>query len=275
MTRESVARAWMGLWYLGYVSLKVLLGILIGVERRSWILHITRLHYIKAYYGVKFGGIYGWEPYINKIIKKILKKGLTFIDIGAYKGHYTFQAYKTLRKKANSKIIAIEPFPNNYRSLESKFRNNPNVRLLNKAIWIKDEIEVDFYIGNMYRDGTSATGRISQSEPYTDNFSLDKTKSIRVKTIRLDTLIKSFNLERVDLVKMDVQGAEYEILTDPTLDLFNVCNMIVEVHYKYGSQKSREIISALAGYGFKIVPLYPEPTLKSHHLLACRYMVPQ
>jgi len=25
---------------------------------------------------------------------------------------------------------------------------------LNKAIWIKDEIEVDFYIGNMYRDGT-------------------------------------------------------------------------------------------------------------------------
>jgi hypothetical protein len=134
MTRESVARAWMGLWYLGYVSLKVLLGILIGVERRSWILHITRLHYIKAYYGVKFGGIYGWEPYINKIVKKILKKGLTFIDIGAYIGHYTFQAYKTLRKKANSRIIAIEPFPNNYRSLESKFRNNPNVRLLNKAI---------------------------------------------------------------------------------------------------------------------------------------------
>jgi len=53
-----------------------------------------------------------------------------------------------LRKKANFKIIMIEPFPNNYRVHESKFGNNPNVQLLNKAIWIKDEIEVDFYIGN-------------------------------------------------------------------------------------------------------------------------------
>ena len=274
MTREIVARAWMGLWYLGYVSLKVILRILIGVERSSWILYITRVHYIKAYYGVKFGGIYGWEPHINKIVKKILKKGLTFIDIGAYKGHYTFQAYKILRKKANSKIIAIEPFPNNYRILESKFGHNPTVQLLNKAIWIKDEIEVDFYIGDIYRDGTSATGRIAWSEPHTDNFSLDKTKSVRVKTIRLDTLIKSFNLERVDLVKMDIQGAEYEILTDPTLDLSNVCNMIIEVHYKYGSRKSREIISALARHGFRIIPLYPEPTLMSYHLLASRLMDP-
>lgn len=270
MTREIVARARMGLWYLAYVSLKVLLRIFIGVERRSWILYVTRLHYIKAYYGVKFGGIYGWEPHINKMVKKILKKGSTFIDIGAYKGHYTYQAYKTLRKKANSKIIAIEPLPNNYRILESKFGNKPIIRLLNRAVWIKDETEVDFYIGNMYPDGTSATGRITQSEPHTDNFSLDKTKSIRVKTIRLDTLIKSFNLERVDLVKMDVQGAEYEILTDPTLDLSNVCNMIIEVHYKFESQKSHEIISALARRGFTVIPLYPEPTLMSYHLLVCR-----
>jgi hypothetical protein len=53
-----------------------------------------------------------------------------------------------LRKEANFKIITIEPFPNNYRVHESKFGNNLNVQLLNKAIWIKDEIEVDFYIGN-------------------------------------------------------------------------------------------------------------------------------
>jgi hypothetical protein len=65
----------MGRWYLGYVFLKVLLQILIGVERSSWILYTTRLHYIKAYCGVKFGGIYGWEPHVNKIVKKILKGG--------------------------------------------------------------------------------------------------------------------------------------------------------------------------------------------------------
>jgi hypothetical protein len=66
---------------------------------------------------------------------------------------------------------------------------------------------------------------------------------------------KIFNFERVDLVKINIQGAEYEILTDPTLDLSNVYNMFIEVHYKYESQKSREIISALAKHGFRIIPL--------------------
>jgi FkbM family methyltransferase len=175
----------MGLWYLGYYFLKVLLKILIGVKRSSWILYTTKLHYIKAYYGVKFGGIYGWEPHVNKVVKKILKKGVTFIDVGAYKGHYISQAYKMLRKKANFKIIAIEPFPNNHRVLESKFGDNPNVQLLNRAIWIMDEIEVDFYIGNMYRDGTSATGRITWSEPHTDNFSLKKPNAFELKLFDL------------------------------------------------------------------------------------------
>jgi predicted CoA-binding protein len=69
---------------------------------------------------------------------------------------------------------------------------------------------------------------------------------------------------------MDIQGAEYEILTDSTLDLSNVYNILIEVHYKYGSQKSCEIISALAKQGFRVIPLYPEPTLMSYHLLASR-----
>jgi predicted CoA-binding protein len=73
---------------------------------------------------------------------------------------------------------------------------------------------------------------------------------------------------------MDIEGAEYHVLTDPTLDLSKVENLIVEVHYDYRSRESREIIDALTRKGFKIVPLYPNYTPKRYHLLACRGKVP-
>ena len=79
---------------------------------------------------------------------------------------------------------------------------------------------------------------------------------------------------RVDLIKMDIEGAEYPVLTDPSLDLSRVENMVVEVHYRYGSRESQEIIRALAKHGFKIVSLYPDTTSRYYHLLACRGEVP-
>ena len=95
-----------------------------------------------------------------------------------------------------------------------------------------------------------------------------------MRSVRLDTLIRQSGLNKVDLVKMDVEGAEYQVLTDPSLDLSKVENMVVEVHYRYGSRESWEIMRALARHGFKIVPLYPDPNSNRFHLLACKGEVP-
>jgi predicted CoA-binding protein len=73
---------------------------------------------------------------------------------------------------------------------------------------------------------------------------------------------------------MDIEGAEYPVLIDPNLDLSKVENMVVEVHYRYGSRESREIMQGLAQHGFKIVPLYPDQKSNNCYLLACRGEVP-
>jgi len=116
-------------------------------------------------------------------------------------------------------------------------------------------------------------GRVSLSKRGAEIFD-PSVKTLHVKTVRLDTLIKKFKLEHVDLVKMDIEGAEYEILTDPTLDLSNIYNILVEVHYKYESKEFRDIIQSLAKHGFKIVPLYISKESDGHHLLACRGEIP-
>jgi FkbM family methyltransferase len=184
-----------------------------------------------------------------------------------------------LRRKKDSIIIAVEPYPPNYCILKSKIdriAKSKDIILVNEAIFTKEDIEVEFYRGglcNWFGLGESPSGSVLPTKQYRrGDYSSDGV--LRVRTVRLDSLISRFGLKRVDLVKMDIEGAEFHILADPTLDLSKVENLIVEVHYDYRSRESREIINALARNGFKVVPLYPNRTPKNYHLLACRGKVP-
>lgn len=56
--REAAVKAWVGIWYVAYVVLRVLLRILIGKHRRNWILSVLELHYVKAY-SIKYGLLCG------------------------------------------------------------------------------------------------------------------------------------------------------------------------------------------------------------------------
>ena len=278
--QESAARALAGLLYIGYAMLRVVLRLLLGRERRFYIMNELGLHYSRVHsiiiqkisneYATLYSGVY--EPHFQRIIQKTLKRGSTFIDVGAYKGLYTFYAYKLLRKKRDFKIIAVEPFPNNYRKLGNKI-NSQKIYLVKEAIWTRDDEVVKFYVENISSDGSSLFGRVSLTKRHFIEGSHDSETSL-VRTVRLDTLIKRFRLEGVDLIKMDIEGDEYEVLTDPTLDLSNVYNIIVEVHYKYNSPEFHEIVKALYRHGFKVAPLYLNPISNRHHLLAFRDKIP-
>jgi len=274
ITGKGAVKAWVGLLFLGYVVLRVLLRLLIGKRRREWVQDVLGIHYTRGY-SVKYGSLLPWyEADVRRIIKNVLSKphSQTFIDIGAYVGWHTVTAYRILRKRKVFKIVAVEPDPNNYRELERNIRGIWGIQLVNEAVFVSDGEEIDFHRGKT-SGRFAATGTVFQGEGYEIGVHLTGER-IRVKTVRLDTLIKRFGLERVDLIKMDIEGAEYPVLTDPSLDLSRVENIVVEVHYRYASRESQEIIRALAKHGFKIVPLYPDQTSRYHRLLACRGEVP-
>jgi FkbM family methyltransferase len=201
------------------------------------------------------------------VIRNVLSKrnSRSYVDLKAFIGLHTICAYRILRRKKDFTIIAVEPNPHNYQMLWKATRNIAGVRLVGKAIFVNDNGEVEFCLGSRASNGLSMSSKIIQSsqEYYLSGRTLSN-EVIKVGSVRLDTLISRLGLEKIDLVKMDIEGAEYPVLTDPTLDLSKVENIIVEVHYRYGSRESWEIMRALARHGFKIVPLYPEPHSNSY-----------
>jgi FkbM family methyltransferase len=268
-----------GPFFAIYILMRIMLRLLLGEIRRNHIIRTLPIHYYTVLARNRYTALLlRHEPHVRRVIKQGLKDGQTFIDVGAFLGFHTLYAYKILRSKKHYKIIAVEPYPPNYNILKRKIDRikAKNIILVDEAIYIKNATEVEFYRGglcNWFGCGESPSGSVLPTKQYKrGDYSSDGV--LRVRTVRLDSLINRFGLKRVDLIKMDIEGAEYHVLTDPTLDLSKVENLIVEVHYNYMSRESHEIIGALTRKGFKIVPLYPNRTPKSYHLLACRDKVP-
>ncbi len=268
--REAAVKAWVAVWYIAYVIIRVLLRLLIGRHRKDYVKDLLDLHYGSAY-SVKYRTLRHYEPAVSRVVRNVLSDSRTFIDVGAFIGHFTLYAYRILRKKGVFTIVAVEPDPANYEVLKDRIKYIRGVTLVDEAVLTEDGEEVEFSAGKRVH-GLSTAGSVSPT--YHAERGLLSGEKIRVKTVRLDTLIKRFGLAKVDLVKMVIEGAEYPILTDPSIDLSRVENMVVEVHYRYRSRESREIMAALARHGFKIVPLYPDQDSNRYHLLACRGEVP-
>ena len=137
------------------------------------------------------------ERYELKIYRDLLKEGMVVIDIGANVGLYTFEASKLVGN--SGKVIAFEPDSYNFEvlSLRLKKSGRKNITLVNKAL-------------------SNISGHtklfIDPFSPGNHSFSSDNLYSgkdyIEVPTVRLDDYLKENAIEKVDVIKIDVQGAE-------------------------------------------------------------------
>lgn len=157
----------------------------------------------------------------------------SFVDVGAYRGDTVEDAVKYFPCLKN--IIALEPDTKNFRKLSEYVENLPqSCALHNVAAWCEDTNGE--FSGSGNRNST-----VSATASY-------EHKAATVAMRKIDSLVNS----RVDFIKYDVEGAEYEALVGsndtikkytPSLlvslyhrscDIFSLTNMIKE---KYGFYK--------------------------------------
>ncbi|CAN5649063.1 hypothetical protein BH10BAC3_BH10BAC3_15000 [soil metagenome] len=164
-----------------------------------------------------------WLSYLKLIpILKKLNKNSIVIDCGANVGDITNQFAGT-----GATVHAFEPDPLAFKILKKRFLNLPKIILHNKGVWDK-ESELSFYTHKDQRaeDIAYTVG----SSIMSNKINIDQDKKQTIQVINLSDFIKK--LGKVNLIKLDVEGAEigilFDILKDETYNLFDM--MYVETH---------------------------------------------
>lgn len=135
-----------------------------------------------------------------------LKKGETLIDLGSYSG---LSAIAFREAVGNSGIVvAVEADPKNFSLLEKnviEYRNESNLKVecLHAAAYFSSGVE------SFISEGTMAS---SLKETSVDAWIRDQVMT-EVRTVTLYDIVRYFKLKNVDVIKADIEGAEFDVFS--------------------------------------------------------------
>lgn len=145
----------------------------------------------------------GAEPHIQALLQKMLKPGATFVDVGANFGALSAAAARLVAP--GGAVICFEPVPANFSRLQTVVGStgaaNLNVILDRRAIGAQVGA-VPIYLN--FWDG------LHTIDPQVNAGS--RRGSLVVQQVTLDQALREHGVERVDLLKIDVEGAELRVL---------------------------------------------------------------
>jgi len=142
-----------------------------------------------------------WEPDVTAFIRRRLSAGDVFIDVGANVGYDTLLASKCVGERG--RVVAIEASQAIHAELVENLRRNDspeNVRHVNRAA-ARERGTIRTYIGPTHNVGLSSTvarrGLVAEAD---------------VESMPLADLLEEDEIARARLVKVDVEGAEADVL---------------------------------------------------------------
>ncbi len=188
------------------------------------------------------------ELFVNKIHFKHfgVNEGDIVIDAGANIGGFTIQAAKKAGSKG--KVIAFEPNKQNMKILKMNCDVNKlnNVIFIEKGLWSKKDT-LEFF--ESHRPGEHS---LIHTDEQHEKFNTSSTK-IEVDTI--DNILNELKLDKVNFLKMDIEGAEYEALKGAENSLLkqNDIKMIIEIHKADWGMTDTKITPMLKEHLFEIL----------------------
>jgi FkbM family methyltransferase len=133
-------------------------------------------------------------------------------------------------KYPNAKVIAIEAQAENFKLLKENVFPYKNIIPIYAALWSKDDISLSIELE--YGKGFDG---------FTVHESNDNTS---VKTITIRKIMRDFNLEHIDILKIDIEGAEKEVFEESKEWVYKIGTILVELHDRKKSGCSRAFYAA-------------------------------
>ena len=177
----------------------------------------------------------GYEKMSLRLSEKLMENGGVFIDVGANFGLYTC----VLSANRNVEAYSIEP---NYMVMPALLKNvalngRSNVTILNVAL--SNEIQfVGFRLQNLSNLGM-ASFEVTNHSPFS------------VLSCPLEFIFKSQQIQTAELVKIDVEGNEFDVLMNFPFDKYHVKNILLEFN-NLSSKSLKELNVFFSLRGFKM-----------------------
>src|SRR2546426_3592026 len=183
------------------------------VKRRGVYVYLnSKDPWISSY--IQVVGAYDMESTL--LLESLLKEGDVVFDVGANIGWHTLVSAKMVKRIG--RIYAFEPEPINFSLLSKSIAYNAfqNVELFNCCVADYNG-EVELFLNEDNPGDHSITWTVG-------------AKSIRVPCSKLDTIAVKYGLDHIDLLKMDIEGAEPKALSGASdlLDQGKIERMLVE-----------------------------------------------
>jgi FkbM family methyltransferase len=193
----------------------------------------------------------------------------TVVDVGAHKGQFALFA---LERFPDASIICLEPLEGPRRQLELAAEETDRLRVLDVAASNRTEDQASMRVSRL--DDSSSLRSI---EPrYVAAFpGTEQAGQVSVRTARLDELLRSEELRAPALLKIDVQGSEYEVLEGSQGVLAWFHQVVVEVSFTelYGGQKlAGEVTTLLQEEGFTLTGVFNLKATRSGECLQAEFL---
>ena len=171
-----------------------------------------------------------YEPELD-YLKQILSPGMTFVDAGACYGIYTLAASKMVGQQG--RVIAFEPASRVFRVLRKNIELNGLTNVLAYPLALTEKKGTAW----LYHHPNVGCDSLGRDPSFTDRAEETATDS-------LDNMLQKLSVDQMDVLKMDVQGAEELVLLGASRIIQSRRPLIIFEVYPEGAN-----MLGLSGYG--------------------------
>ncbi|MCU7843668.1 MAG: FkbM family methyltransferase [Candidatus Thiodiazotropha sp. (ex Monitilora ramsayi)] len=146
-------------------------------------------------------------------------------------------------KYPEAKIFSIEPEQSNFNALKKNTASYPNITVIHAALWHENRKI------NLVDPGLGNWGFMTQEEGKSG--SLTSEEKHQVQAITVNDILNDYDVNHIDILKIDIEGAEREVFLDTSSWLEKVGMIIIELHDRMKPGCNRSFYNGSNGFDYE------------------------
>ena len=199
-------------------------------------------------------------------------KDFGLVVIGA---HFGVWLKDKIDQYKNENILLVEPVPYNYKILKDRFSNNKNISICTNAIFSEKNKKTFYFVkensipklGKHWASGIGSFDKQHILNHKSKRFQITENdiEKIEIEFLTFDDLIKNYEINSINNLQIDVEGAEFDILNSVDFQKININSIQFESKHFDGTfvegPKLKTIKEKLYKNGYEITQLDKENIL--------------